>query len=163
MKERNKLTLTTPNDRDVVMIRVFDAPRALVFEAMSKPEYVRRWLLGPPGWEMAKCDIDHRVGGKFRYEWRHADGRSMGMGGTYQEIVAPERTVHLETMDGYPTESVVTGVLTEQGGKTTLTTTARFASKEVRDAVIKTGMEHGVVASYDRLDDVLGSMRAQRG
>jgi uncharacterized protein YndB with AHSA1/START domain len=94
------LTLTTPSDREILITRDFNAPRALVFDCMSKPELVRRWLLGPPGWTMPVCEIDHRVGGRYRYVWRNqTDGREMGMGGVYREIVPPEKVVQTELFD----------------------------------------------------------------
>ena len=146
------------------MARVFDAPRQLVFDALTKPELVRRWLLGPDGWSMPVCEIDLRVGGGLRYVWRHADGREMGMRGVYREIVRPERLVHTEVFDDpwYPGEGMDTVVLVEASGKTTLTSTVRYASKKIRDAVLKSPMETGVARSYDRLDEVLASATARR-
>jgi uncharacterized protein YndB with AHSA1/START domain len=145
------------------MTRVFDAPRRLVFEAFTKPELVKQWLLGPPGWSMPVCEIELRVGGKYRYIWRRdADGTEMGMGGVYREIVVPERIVATEKFDRpwYPGEAVGTVALVEQGGKTTLTQTLLYESQEARDAVLKSPMESGVAASYDRLAKVLSSLRA---
>src|ERR1044071_1680068 len=96
----DKLQITTPSDREIAMTRVFNAPRRMVFEALTKPELVKRWLLGPPGWSMPVCEIDLRVGGKYRYVWRRdSDGTDMGMGGVYREIVAPERIVATEKFD----------------------------------------------------------------
>jgi len=156
------LELMTRGDREIVMTRVFDAPRRLVFDAFTKPEQVKRWLLGPPGWTMPVCEIDLRVGGAYRYVWRAADGQKMGMGGVYREIRAPERLVTTERFDEawYPGEAVGTVVLVEQGGKTTLTQTILYESREARDAVLKTGMERGVAASYDRLAELLPSLGA---
>src|SRR6266567_3677248 len=111
------LQLTAPGEREIVMTRVFDAPRKLVFDAFAKPELLRRWLLGPPGWSMPVCEIDLRVGGAYRYVWRRdKDGTEMGMGGVYREIVAPERVVATEKFDQswYPGEAVGTFVLVEQ-------------------------------------------------
>ncbi|HEV7552155.1 MAG TPA: SRPBCC family protein [Candidatus Angelobacter sp.] len=158
-----KLHITTPTDREIAMTRVFNAPRGVVFDALTKPELVKRWLLGPPGWSMPVCEIDLRVGGKYRYVWRRdADGTDMGMGGVYREIVAPERIVATEKFDQawYSGEAVGTARLVEQSGKTTLTQTVLYESKETRDAVLKSPMESGVAASYDRLADVLVSMPA---
>lgn len=152
------LKVTTPTEREIVMTRVLDAPRALVFRAMTEPALVRRWLLGPPGWSMVVCEIDYRVGGSFRYEWKHDNGAKMGMRGVYREIVPPEKSVHVESMDGYPGESLVTGTLAEDGGKTTLTTRVLYPSREARDAALKSGMERGVTASYDRLEEMLKSL-----
>ncbi len=158
------LKLTTPSDREIAMTRVFDAPRQLVFDAHTKPDLVRQWLLGPPGWSMPVCEIDLRVGGKYRYVWRHdRDGTEMGMGGVYREIVPPERIVNTEKFDEawYPGEAVDTLVLAERGGRTTLTLTVRYESRDARDAVLKSGMESGVKASYDRLAGLLASTPAR--
>src|SRR5712691_1660543 len=159
-----KLQITTPTDREIAMTRVFNAPRRLVFEALTRPELVKRWLLGPPGWSMPVCEIDLRVGGKYRYVWRRDnDGTQMGMGGVYREIVAPERIVNTEKFDEawYPGEALGTLVLVEQGGTTTLTYTMRYESRTARDAVIRSNMESGVAASYDRLAELLASTPAR--
>jgi uncharacterized protein YndB with AHSA1/START domain len=159
MKNTGTLKLTMPGDREIVMTRVFDAPRTLVFDALTKPELVKQWLLGPPGWTMPVCEIDLRVGGAYRYVWRNANGKEMGMGGLFREVVVPERLVNTEKFDEawYPGEAVGTAVLVEQGGKTTLTQTILYVSQEARDGVLKSGMERGVVASYDRLAELLAS------
>jgi len=154
------LQITTQGDRELVMTREFDAPRKLVYDAHTKPELVRRWLLGPDGWSMPICEMDVRVGGKYRWVWRHnTNGSEMGMGGTYREVKAPERLVATERFDEawYPGEAQTTLVLVEKGGRTTLTQTMRYESKDAREAVIKSGMEKGVAASYDRLEGVLAS------
>ena len=158
------LKLTTPSDREIAMTRVFDAPRQLVFDAHTKPDLVRQWLLGPPGWSMPVCEMDVRVGGTYRWVWRHdTNGTEMGMGGVYRDIVAPERLVTTERFDEawYPGEALNTLVLIEQGGRTTLTQTMRYESRDARDAVIKSNMETGVAASYDRLADLLASTPAR--
>ncbi len=155
-----QVKITPSGDRDLVMTRDFAAPRKLVYDAHTKPELVRQWLLGPPGWTMPVCDMDVRVGGKYRWEWRkETDGTTMGMGGVYRDVKAPERLVSTEKFDDawYPGESLNTLVLVEKGGRTTLTQTMRYESREAREAVIKSGMEQGVAASYDRLDDVLAA------
>jgi uncharacterized protein len=153
------LTVTTPTDREIVMTRDFDAPRALVFDAMSKPELLKRWLLGPPGWSMVECENDLKVGGAFLHVWRRDDGAEMSMRGVYREVVPPERIVRTESFafgcDGQAGEQVATLVLTEQDGKTALTLTVLFPSKEARDATIASGMERGVAASYERLAEML--------
>jgi len=156
-----KLQITTPSDREIAMTRVFDAPRRLVFDAFTKPELVKRWLLGPPGWTMPVCEIDLRVGGQYRYVWRReSSGKEMGMGGVYREIVPQERLVCTELFDEawYPGESLITTTLVEQGGRTTMTSTMLYASQEVRDGVLKSGMESGVAVSYDRLAELLASL-----
>src|SRR5207253_6190210 len=151
------LQLTTRTDREIAMTRVFDAPRRLLFDAMTKPELVKRWLLGPDGWSMPVCDIDLRVGGAYRYVWRRDNsGTEMSMGGVFHEIVAPERLVATEKFDDpwYPGEAVDTTVMVEQDGKTTLTLTVRYESQEIRDAVLNSDMKRGVADSYDRLAEL---------
>ena len=157
MTNTGNLKLTTRGDREIVMTRVFDAPRTLVFDAFTKPELVKQWLLGPPGWSMPVCEIDLRVGGSYRYVWRKAGVPDMGMGGVYREVVVPERVVATETFDQawYPGEAVGTLVLVEQAGKTTVTQTMLYQSQEARDGILKSGMETGVAASYDRLAELL--------
>jgi len=162
---KRALTITKAGDRDLVMTREFDAPRKLVYDAHTKPDLVRQWLLGPPGWTMPVCDMDVRVGGTYRWVWRKETGGSeMGMGGVYREVKAPERLVSTERFDEawYPGESLNTLVLIEQGGRTTLTQTMRYESPAAREAVIKSGMEKGVEASYDRLADVLAASAASQ-
>src|ERR1700674_1072057 len=161
MKSTGNLKLTTQGDREIVMTRALDAPRRLVFDAFTKPELVKQWLLGPPGWSMPVCEIDLRVGGVYRYVWRRdSDGSEMGMGGVYREIAHPEGLVATEKFDQpwYPGEAVGTTVLVEQHGKTTITQTVLYQSPEARDAVLKSGMEKGVAASYDRLAELLASL-----
>ena len=159
MTNEGNLKVTTRGDREIVMTRAFDAPRKLVFDAFTKAELVKQWLLGPPGWSMPVCEIDLRVGGSYRYVWRKAGVPDMGMGGVYREVVAPERVVATEKFDQawYPGEAVGTLVLVEQSGKTTVTQTVLYASAEARDAVLKSGMEKGVAASYDRLEEMLST------
>ena len=154
-----QLKVTTPSDREVVMTRVFAAPRRLVFDAWTKPELLKRWLFGPPGWSMVVCDVDLRVGGTYRYVWRGPDGVEMGMGGVHREIVVPERIVCTQLFDQDWTggEAVGTLVLSERGGITTLTNTVRYASPEAREAVLKTPMEQGMAMGYDRLEELLTS------
>src|SRR6202045_2699770 len=154
MKNSGTLKVTTPTGREIVMTRVFDAPRRLVFDAFSKPELLKRWF-GPRGWSLVVCEVDLKVGGSFRFVMRGPDGKDMGMRGVYREIVPPERSVHMESFDDYPGESQVTAVFVEQGGKTTLTATVLYPSEEVRDIVLKSGMEHGAAESYDKLAELL--------
>ncbi len=130
----SKLTFITQGDREVVFTRAFAASRDMVFDCMTKPDLVKRWLLGPPGWTMPVCEIDLRVGGKFRYVWRNQDGRDMAMAGVYREIAAPERIVHNEVFDDDWTggETTVTSTLSEAGGRTTLTTSVIYANEKAR-------------------------------
>jgi uncharacterized protein YndB with AHSA1/START domain len=161
MSDKGSLKVTTPADREIVMTRVFDAPRELVFEAMTRADLLGRWLLGPPGWAMTECESDLRVGGHFRHVWRHPDGSEMAMQGVYRDVVPPERLSSTESFtmgcEGQAGEQLTTVVLTEQGEKTLLTLTVLFPSKEARDATIASGMERGVAASYDRLAELLAS------
>lgn len=159
MKNTGTLQVTTPSDREITLTRVFDAPRSLVFDALTKPELLKRWF-GPRGWSLVVCEVDLRVGGRWRFRLRGPDGREMGMSGVYREIVPPERDVHTERFDDMPEggEALVTGVLVEEGGKTTLTSTVLSPSKEVRDAVLKSGMEHGAAETYDRLAEYLATV-----
>ncbi len=159
MKNTGSLKVTTPSDREVMMTRVFDAPRQMVFDAFSKPELLKRWF-GPRGWSLEVCEVDLRVGGGFRFVMRGPDGSRMGMRGVYREIVAPERSVHMESFDDYPGESQVTAVFVEEGGKTTMTATVEYPSREIRDMVIQSGMEHGAAESYDKLAEMLATAEA---
>lgn len=156
-REIRGLTVTAPGDCEIALTRAFDAPRTLVFEALTKPELVRRWLLGPDGWSMVVCEIDLRVGGEYRYVWEHEVGGQMGMGGLYREIVPPRRLVTTEKFDEswYPGEAVGTLELLEYQGRTTLTMTLLYDSREARDAVLKSSMDEGVAAGYDRLAKLL--------
>ncbi len=153
------LQVTTPSDREIAMTRVFDAPRRLVWDAHTKPELLKRWLGVHNGWTLAVCDIDLKVGGTYRYVWRGPNRAEMGMGGVFREIAAPERMVATEKFDQswYPGEAVDTTVLVEQGGKTTLTVTVRYESKEARDGVLKSPMKEGMEAGYDKLAELLAS------
>lgn len=157
-----KLKVAAHGDREIVMSRVFNAPRHLVWDAFTRPELVKRWLLGPDGWSMPVCEIDLRVGGSYRYVWRHTDGMEMGMGGIYREIEIPERVVATEKFDEawYPGEAVGTLVLVEIAGKTTVTQTMLYDSPQTRDAVLKSPMETGVATSYDRLETLVLSPAA---
>jgi uncharacterized protein YndB with AHSA1/START domain len=160
MMNSETFKVTTPSDLEIAMTRVFNAPRRLVYDALTKPELVKQWLLGPPSWTMPVCQIDLRVGGAYRYVWRNATkGKEMASGGVFREIVPYERIVCTELFDEawYAGEAMVTNVLAEQGGKTTLTVTSRFETRETRDAVLKSGMESGVAVSYDRLEQLLAS------
>ncbi|MDP9280792.1 MAG: SRPBCC family protein [Chloroflexota bacterium] len=153
------LEVTTPSDREIAMTRVFNAPARLVFDAWTKPELIKRWLGVRAGWTMAVCEVDLKVGGAYRFVWRGPD-MTMGMRGLYREVVRPERLVSTEVFDDpwYEGEAVDTMVLVERDGKTTVTTTVRYASREVRDAVVKSGMATGVAEGYDKLAELLASI-----
>jgi uncharacterized protein YndB with AHSA1/START domain len=156
MRNRGTLTVSTPTDREIVLTRVFDAPRELVFDAFTQPELLKRWL-GPRGWSLGVCEVNLRVGGGFRFILNSPEGRAMGMRGTWLEVSPPGRTVHIESFDDYPGESEVTAVFTEHDGKTTLTATVAYPTRAVRDIVLESGMEHGAAESYDKLAELLAS------
>lgn len=159
MKNTGTLIVTTPSDREIVMVRVFDAPRGMVYRAFTEPALIQRWL-GPRGWSLPVCEVDLKVGGKYRYVGEGPDGARVGWGGTFKEIVPEQRIVHSESFDDYPGEALITSVWSESSGKTTLTLTMLVASKEVRDAIIATGMEHGAAESYDRLAELLAEEKS---
>ena len=156
MLNTGTLKVTTPSDREVKMVRVFDAPRAMVFDAFTRCELLKRWF-GPRGFSLAICEGDFKVGGTWRFVLRGPDGAEMGMRGVIREMVRPERLVHAESFDDYPGESLVTTQFIEEAGKTTVTITVRYESKQIRDAVIASGMEHGAAETYDRLAEYLES------
>jgi uncharacterized protein YndB with AHSA1/START domain len=152
--------VTTPTEQEVRFTRLFDAPRQLVFEAMTKVEHVKRWwgCLGE-GYSVPVCEIDLRPGGKWRFVNRHPKGEA-AFHGEYREITPPSRLVYTEIFEPYPdTVSVVTMVLTDEGGKTRFTATVRYPSLQVRDIVLGTGMERGAGISYDRLEDLVAELQ----
>jgi uncharacterized protein YndB with AHSA1/START domain len=160
MIDSRKLEVVAVSDREIEMTRIFDAPRQLVFDAFTKPDLVKRWLLGPPGWSIPICEIDLKVGGKFRYVWRSdADGSEIGMWGVYREIDPPGRLVHNETFDEawYPGDALVITVFTEDGGITTMKHSILYDTREARDIVMKSPMESGAGESYDKLAELLAS------
>jgi uncharacterized protein YndB with AHSA1/START domain len=148
-------TFTTPSDREVLITRVLDAPRRLVWEAWTRAEHVSQWMLGPPGWTMPVCEIDLRPGGAWHFVWRNADGNEMAMRGVYQEVVPPERLVSTDSWGGDWPETLNTLTLTEQDGQTTVTQRILYPSKEARDAALRTGMKEGMAATFNRLDEHL--------
>jgi uncharacterized protein YndB with AHSA1/START domain len=162
VKNVGKLQVTTPSDREIAMTRVFDAPRSMVFDAWTKPELLKRWLVRG-GWTFSVCEVDLKVGGAYRFVWRGPDGTEMAMGGVYREIVRPERIVATEKFDQawYEGEALDTTTFIEDNGKTTATTTVRYASKAVRDGVLKTPMESGMAENYDKLAELLASTLAR--
>ena len=159
MKNIGKMTLDTPGDREIVLTREFDAPRQLVFDAYTKPELLQRWLTGRPDHTMPICEIDLRVGGAYRYVWRGPDGKEMTSKGFYREVVPPERLVATERFEPtwYEAEAVNTTTFTEKNGKTTVTLTIQCGSKEIRDGILKSGMERGVAYSFEQLEQILTS------
>jgi uncharacterized protein YndB with AHSA1/START domain len=158
------LKIVPQSDREIVMTRVFDAARELVFDAYTRPELVKRWLGVFGGWTLPICEMDLRVGGAYRWVWRGADGAEMGVRGVFREVVPPGRIVHTEKFDEawYPGEALVTTLFVDQGGKTLLKVIMRYESREARDAVLKSPMESGVSQSYDKLAELLASGELRR-
>jgi uncharacterized protein YndB with AHSA1/START domain len=157
----NRLEIAASGERDAVVTRTFDAPRQLLWDCHTKPDLMKRWLYGPDGWSLPECDIDLRVGGRYRYLWRHRDGREMAMGGVFRELVAPARIVHTELFDEDWTggETTVTTTFTERAGKTTLHMIIHYASAAARDAALATPMADGMEAGYQRLDAIFATAR----
>jgi uncharacterized protein YndB with AHSA1/START domain len=163
-----KAQVTLPSEREVQVTRSFRAPRALVYRAYTEPQLVQRWLLGPPGWKMPVCEMDVRVGGRFRWRWRSDDdGSEFGFAGTFREVEPPSRLVHTESYDpgtvggGYPDQdAIVTISFTEEAGITTVTSHMDFGSRDARDAAVGTGMTDGMEQSYQLLDGVLRTQAA---
>jgi uncharacterized protein YndB with AHSA1/START domain len=162
MKHVGKLEITTPSDREIAMTRRFRAPRALVWEAYTRPEHLTRWLGVHNGWTFPVCEMDLRVGGAYRWVWRSPEGHEMGMGGVYREIVPGVRIVATERFDNpwYDGDAVDTTEFAERAGETTLTMTVLYSSKAVRDAVLQSPMESGVAAGFDNLEALLPSLAA---
>jgi uncharacterized protein YndB with AHSA1/START domain len=158
MKNADTLNVTTPTDREVVMTRVFNAPRTLVFDAWTNPKLVPRWMLGPDGWTMPACEIDLRAGGTWHFVWRKSNGTEMAMRGEYREVAPPDRLVNTECWGSEWPETLNTLVFTEERGQTTLTITILYPSKDARDAALKTGMKDGAAQSLDRLEQYLATV-----
>ncbi len=154
MLNTGTLKVGLPSDREIRFTRVFAAPRALVYDCLTRPDLVRRWF-GPRGYALSVCDIDLREGGHFRYVIDKPDGGTVGMRGTYHRLTPPDGLVHSESFDDFPGEAQATTVLTEENGKTTMTLTVLAPSKEARDSMLGTGMEHGAAESYDRMAELL--------
>jgi len=151
-------TLATPSDREIVLTRVFNAPRSLVFDAYTNPAHLPHWMLGPEGWTMPVCEVDLRPGGAWHFVWRRADGSELEMRGLYKEIVPPERLVSTESWGGDWPETLNTLFLSEEAGKTTITQRVLYPSKEARDAALQTGMKDGASQSFDRLAEYLATL-----
>ncbi len=154
------LQITTLGDREIVITREFDAPRDLVWRALTEPDLVKRWLGTQNGWTMAVCEMGTKPGDPYRWVWRGPNGAEMGMGGVILELSPPERMVATERFDQswYPGGAVDTTVLTEHDGRTTMTLTVRYDSREARDAVLRSPMEQGLSAGYNQLDTVLAAL-----
>ncbi|MBL7962576.1 MAG: SRPBCC domain-containing protein [Flavobacteriales bacterium] len=162
-----KAKVTPKGTREFVITRSFNAPRELVFEALTKPAMVKRWLNGPPGWSLTVCKIDLRVGGRFRFVWSNSAGKDKGMSmsGVYKEVKRPERIVNTERFEPawYPGEALSTTVLTEKKGVTLMKVTARYDSRKTRDAILSSPMESGLEFSYQALDALLEKQARGKG
>lgn len=156
-KTYGALEVQTPSDTEIRFVRPFKAAPQLVFDAHTKPELIKLWLLGPDGWTMPVCEVDLRVGGKFRYVWHKAADKNMGMGGTYLEIEVPNRIVNTELFDEDWTggETLCTLTFEAKGSETVMTLVVKYPSKEARDGAMATGMTDGMEAGYARLDGLL--------
>jgi uncharacterized protein YndB with AHSA1/START domain len=164
MKNSGKLTVTTPSDRVILMTRAFQAPRQPVFNALTKPELLKRWPTGPPGWTFAESETDLKVGGAYRFAWSKAGGMQMGVSGVYRELTPPERFAITEKFDEswYPGETVVTNALEEDRLKTTLTLTVKYKPRGARDVAPQSPMEAGVAMGYDRLENIVEKLGISR-
>jgi uncharacterized protein YndB with AHSA1/START domain len=161
-----RLSVVARGEREIVLSRVFNAPRRLVWDAWTRPELFVRWF-GSHGWTVPVCEMDVRPGGRYRYVMRRADdAQEVVMRGEYREVVPPERLVTTEEWEGF-TESgwrpedatVTTAVLAEQDGRTTWTSTMRYPSREVRDAALNLQPAwRGAAEGYDRLAALLEEM-----
>ena len=150
--------LAAQGAREILITRNFPAPAARLFEALTDPQLIRQWMLGPPGWTLAICKTNPVPGGEFRYLWHNEGGEELGMRGSYLTVDPPRHLVHVERFDGMPeeNEATITSELTEiEGRTTTLRATVRYATAEARDAMLATDMAAGVRASYDRLAAIL--------
>ena len=153
-------TVTTPSDREIVIVRTFDAPRRLVFEAWTTPEHVRRWY-GMRGTTLSVCDIDLRPGAAWHYVLRGPDGTEHGFRGEYREVVPPERLVYTEAYDveglrDHP--ALVTVTFAEHAGRTTMTSVSLYESSEYRDGHLASGLEAGTIQTLDRLAELLATL-----
>jgi uncharacterized protein YndB with AHSA1/START domain len=153
-KERVKITAR--GDRELAIERGIAAPRRWVFDALTRPETVKRWM-GPRTWPVVVCKIDLRVGGAYRFVSRNAEGAEMGWGGVYREIDAPRGFTATERFDEawYPGEAVVTYTLEEADGRTRVRCTVAYESREARDGALASPMEGGLNESFERLEILL--------
>jgi uncharacterized protein YndB with AHSA1/START domain len=152
----NKLTLTTEGDRFVVVTRRFNAPPELVYRAHIDPALIQKWMLGPEGWTMPVCISDARPGGQIRFEWSDGE-KGFYLTGEYIELVPFRRIVHVERMhlpDPSPDNHVETR-FDPDGAGTLLTMRMTLPDRETRTAMLATGMEHGMEASYARLETMI--------
>ncbi|HTJ59199.1 MAG TPA: SRPBCC domain-containing protein [Devosiaceae bacterium] len=162
MPSTHKAEVTLPSDTEILVIRNFDAPPALVYRAFIEPALVKRWMLGPPGWSMPVCEIDYRIGGKYHYRWRNeADGNEFGLTGVFEEI-EPEKTLNSRERFEDTTledEAHIATSFRPNGAGTRVVYLITSESKEARDKALATGMTDGMELSFQLLDKVLAEMR----
>ena len=164
------LDFSLPGVLQIRLKRIFDAPRARVFEALTRPDLLKRWVIRSSGWSIVSCEVDLEVGGAYRFVWIGPGNVIMGMHGVYREILAPERLVSIEFFDeDWPGGEVVSMLsLSEAGGRTALAQSVFYPTRESRDAAVDCGLEQSMAASYSLLDDLLawsqgyGAMRVAR-
>jgi uncharacterized protein YndB with AHSA1/START domain len=156
-RDSGALTLTMPSNREIVLTRVFNAPRRLVFEAWTRPEHVRQWY-GCDGSSITTCEIDLRPGGAYRYVMHMEDG-THSLSGVYRDIVPPARLVFTQRFDDDPdTEALIAVTFEERDGKTTMTNTALYRTAADRQAMLDLGVEKGATETFDRLADYLETL-----
>jgi uncharacterized protein YndB with AHSA1/START domain len=164
----DKAQVSLPSDTEVRVTRDFAAPRKLVWQAHTDPKLVTRWMLGPPGWSMPVCEMDVRPGGKYRWRWRSDEnGQEFGFFGQFLEVDAPARMVHEENYDpgdiggamDVSQPAIIRTSFSEKNGVTSLEMVMRFASKDIRDAAVSTGMTDGMEAGYQRLDEMFAEQQ----
>lgn len=159
----SKLELATEGDRFVIVKRRFEAPPEAVYRAHVDPELIRAWMLGPDGWTMPVCINEATPGGKIRYEWTDGKGGGFSLTGEFVELDPPHRIVHVERMhlpDPTPDNHVVT-TFTPDGSGTLMTMRMSLPDAETRKAMLASGMEHGMEASYVRLERIAARKVAQ--
>jgi uncharacterized protein YndB with AHSA1/START domain len=152
----SRLTLKTEGDRHIVVTRRFAAPPEAVYRAHTEPALIQKWLLGPEGWTMPVCISEPRPGGKIRFEWSNGKGEGFHLTGEYLELVPFSRIVHIERMhlpDPTPDNHVETNFKPDGKG-TLLTLRMTVPDAATRAAMLSTGMEQGMEASYARLESI---------
>jgi uncharacterized protein YndB with AHSA1/START domain len=160
----SKLTIQTEGDKYVNVTRRFAAPPEAVYRAHTEPELLQQWLLGPDGWTMPVCISEPWPGGRIRFEWTNGEGAGFHLTGEYVELEPHSRIVHVERMhlpDPTPDNHIETRFIAEGAG-TLLTLLMTLPDAETRAAMLATGMEHGMEASYARLETIQSRMIASR-
>jgi uncharacterized protein YndB with AHSA1/START domain len=160
--------VSLPSDTEVRVTRDFRAPRQMLWDAHTQPELVKRWMLGPPGWSMPVCEMDVRVDGKYRWRWRSDEnGQEFGFFGKFNAVDAPARLAHDEYYDpgtmpadmDTTSPAIIDTSFTERDGVTTLVSVMRFATREIRDGAVSTGMTDGMEMGYQRLDKMFAGQQ----